>query len=274
MDYYNILGVAKNATADEVKQAYRKLAAKHHPDRGGDTASFQKIQEAYATLGDEQKRAEYDNPQAQFAFNSTNMDDLFGAMFGGGRGPFGFGGVNQRMRKNRNINVRVQMTLIEVLTGKDFVGSIKLPSGREQMLQLKIPKGVKQGDSIRFQGMGDDSIPNMPRGDLILIIEEEPHPIFHRQDANLIMNQTISVFDAMTGSKINIITLENSTLEINVPPGIGQGTTLSCNGYGLPRNTQTNDRGNILIRINVAIPAITDDRDIQVINELKKKYGY
>jgi curved DNA-binding protein len=274
IDYYKTLGVPKTASQDEIKKAYRKLAAKHHPDRGGDTAEFQKLEEAYRILGDETARSEYDNPQPQFQFRTENMDDIFGAFFRGQQGPFGFGGFNQRqMRKNKNINIRIQMTLKDILTGKDFVGSIKLPSGREQLLQLKIPKGVSAGDAIRYQGMGDDSIPNLPKGDLVAAIEEIPHPTFERQGPNIVTNITISVFDAMLGASSTIQTLDESTLEVTIPAGITHGTVLSCNGYGLPKGTNQDHRGNMYIRVNLKVPSILDERDKQVIEVLKGKYA-
>jgi DnaJ-class molecular chaperone len=271
-DYYNILGVNKGASSEEIKKAYRKLAAKHHPDRGGDTAQFQKIQEAYDTIGDDQKRAEYDNPQTQYAFNSNNMNDIFGAMFGGAAGPFGFNG-QRMMRKNKSINITVQMTLRDILNGKDVVGSIRLPSGREQALQIRVPRGVQTGDSIRFRDMGDDTYSQLPRGDLIAVIQELPDADFERRGADLYTSRTITVFDLLLGTSVFIKTIEDSTLEVSVPAGIQPGTSLSCNGYGLPVNTQSPKRGNIYVRIDVMAPKVVNTIDIEAIKMLKSKYS-
>lgn len=274
MDYYNVLGVHKGASAEDIKKAYRKLAAKHHPDRGGDTAQFQKIQEAYDTLGDDNKRAQYDNPQQQYSFNTGNMGDMndfFGSMFGGRAGPFGFTGARP-IRKNRSININVQMTLKDILTGKDVVGSIRLPSGREQTIQIRIPKGVSSGDSIRFRDMGDDTYPQIPRGDLIAIIEEVPDPNFQRQGADLVTKTTISMFEAALGTTVSVTTVEDSTLEITIPAGIQPGTTMACHGYGLPTNPQSNQRGALFVKIDITVPKITNDVDVEVLKQLKAKY--
>lgn len=272
MDYYNILGVSKTASQDEIKKAYRKLAAKHHPDKGGDTAEFQKVEEAYRTLGDPQKRSEYDNPQTQYSFHTHDMNDIFGAMFGGGGGPFGF---NQRrqIRKNKSINIVVEMTLKDILRGKDVVGSIRLPSGRDQALQLRIPKGVSTGDAIKFSGLGDDSIAGLPRGDLVAQIRELPHPNFQRDGANLYTDVSISVFDAMLGTSIIISTVEESTLDVTVPAGIQPGQLLACNGYGLPKSPNNNARGNLYVKLNITIPKITNSSDESTLKQLKAKYS-
>ena len=276
MDYYNILGVSKTASQDEIKKAYRKLAAKHHPDKGGDTAEFQKVEEAYRTLGDPQKRSEYDNPQPQytnFGGGFANQDDFFSAMFGGRAGPFGFTGQRRQIRKNKSINIQIQMTLKDILTGKDIVGSIKLPSGRDQALQLRIPKGVSSGDAIKFSGLGDDSIAGLPRGDLIANIEEVRHPNFQRDGANIYTEKSISVFDAMLGSSISIDTIENTTLEISVPAGIQPGQLLACNGFGLPKSPNSNARGNLYVKVNIIISKIASTEDQEIIKQLKAKYS-
>jgi curved DNA-binding protein len=272
MDYYSILGITKSANQDDIKKAYRKLASKHHPDRGGDTAKFQQIEEAYRTLSDDQTRAQYDNPMPQYQFNTGNMHDMgdmFGAMFGAN--PFG-GGFRQQSRKNRNINIRVEMTLEEILVGKEITGSIRLPSGKDQALQLSIPQGVQNGDAIRFRGLGEDSIPNVPRGDVIAQIVELPHPRFKRDGRNLYAEISISAFDAMLGKTVRFITLENKELEIKVPSGIQPGQLIKCDSYGLPAGPHNIHRGTLFIQVQVSIPKILFTEDRKEIEQLSDRY--
>jgi curved DNA-binding protein len=146
MDYYNILGVDRSASQDDIKKAYRKLAAKHHPDRGGDTAKFQEISAAYDTLSDPNKRSQYDNPQPQGGFQQYGgMPPGFEEMFRGfGNSPFGdiFGQRRQQPVRNRTLNLQTQITLEEAFKGKDLLANVQLPSGRDQLLEVKIPAGV------------------------------------------------------------------------------------------------------------------------------------
>jgi len=272
MDYYDILGVQRNASQDEIKRAYRQKAMKHHPDRGGDEAKFKEIEEAYRVLGDEQQRAAYDAPQPQFHgfhFNTGNMEDIFSQF---GFGPFG-GFRQQRMNRNRTVTVRVEMTLKEIITGKDLVGSIRLPSGREQTLELKIPPGVSDGDAVKFRGLGDDSIPGVERGDLIAQIMEIPDPTFHRDGINIIMDYSLSVFDAILGKKITVKTPEDRELEVNLPAGLQPGQLIKCSGHGIPRNGGRGPRGDLYIRCVVTIPKITNERDQRIIDVLRDQYG-
>ena len=271
MDYYSILGITKSANQDDIKKAYRKLASKHHPDRGGDTAKFQQIEEAYRTLSDDQTRAQYDNPMPQYQFNTGNMHDMgdmFGAMFGANP----FGGFRQQSRKNRNINIRVEMTLEEILVGKEITGSIRLPSGKEQALQLSIPQGVQNGDAIRFRGLGEDSIPNVPRGDVIAQIVELPHPRFKRDGRNLYAEISISAFDAMLGKTVRFNTLEDKELEIKVPSGIQPGQMIKCDSYGLPAGPHNTHRGTLFIQVQVSIPKILFTEDRKEIEQLSDRY--
>jgi curved DNA-binding protein len=267
-DYYNILGVTKSSSQDEIKKAYRKLAMKHHPDRGGDSAKFQEIQNAYETLSNPQKRQEYDNPMPEFRFNTGNMDgfeDIFSQ--------FGFGRRQQRppTRRNSSITIQVKMTLKEVLEGKDVVGSIRLPSGKDQTLQIKIPKGVRSGDQIKYQGLGDDSIPNIARGDLIAQVIELPDPKFTRDNENLYTEFAISAFDAILGTVIIVDTISDSKLEISVPAGIQPGQSIICRGYGLPF-PQRESRGNMYVKINVKTPTGIEESDMFIIDKLRAKY--
>lgn len=277
MDYYNILGVAKNASQDEIKKAYRKLASKHHPDKGGDTKKFQDLQTAYAVLSDPQKRAEYDNPISGFGGNSNewrftsgnpmDFDDIMSQF-----GFFGRRGPQRQPQRNRTVNLRIQLTLEEILQGKEVIGNMRLPSGRDQTLNLSIPKGVHHGDTIRYSGIGDDSIQGMPRGDLMVSIEELPHRIFKRDGDDLRMDYNITAFDAMLGKTIRLTTIDNKEIEVKVPVGSQPGTTLSCTDCGMPRHN-SNQRGKLYIRLAVTIPKNISEEDKKELETMRIKYG-
>jgi curved DNA-binding protein len=265
-DYYSTLGISKSADADEIKRAYRRMANQHHPDKGGDTEKFKEVEEAYRTLSDPQKRAEYDNPQPQFGgggpggfhFTSGGFEDIF-AQFGG---PFGdiFGRRHQPQR-NRTLNIQTAITLEEAFFGKDLLATLGLPSGREQTIEVKIPAGIQDGTTLRLSGLGDDSITGIPRGDLHLTVNVQPHRIFQRQGDDLIRNIDINCIDAMLGKKISITTLDNKTLEVSVNPGTQPGQTLSVAGYGMPRMADPRFKGRMLINVNITIPqSLTADQ--------------
>jgi len=262
-DYYSTLGISKSANADEIKKAYRRMANQHHPDKGGDTEKFKEIEEAYRTLSDPQKKAEYDNPQPQFGggpggfhFHTGNMpggfEDIF-AHFGGS--PFGdIFGRGRQPQRNRTLNIQTTITLEEAFHGKDLLATLGLPSGREQTIEVKIPAGIHDGTTLRLSGLGDDSITGIPRGDLHLTVSIQPHRIFQRQGDDLIRSVDINCIDAMLGRKISITTLDNKTLEVSVNPGTQPGQTLSVAGYGMPKMADPRFKGRLLVNVNVTIP--------------------
>jgi DnaJ-class molecular chaperone len=256
-DYYNILGVNKDAGPDDIKRAYRKLAAQHHPDRGGDTAKFQEIQAAYATLSDPQKRAEYDNPpqpMGGFHFYQGGMPPEFRDIFEQFGDPFGGIFGQRRPQRNRHINIQAGIDLEEAFLGKELIATVTLPSGREQLIEVKIPAGIDDGVTLRLSGLGDDSIPNLPRGDINLTVRVHPHQVFQRQGDDLITNLNITCIDAMLGKTVLVSTIDKKTLEIKINPGTPHGQILSAHGHGMPKMSDNRFKGRMLVKINVTIP--------------------
>jgi len=256
-DHYQILGIDRNASQDDIKRAYRGLASKHHPDKGGDTGKFQEIQSAYATLSDPQKKEEYDNPRPQFHGGGgfpQGFEDVFGQMFGGAH-PFGHmfnGGRNSP--RNRTLNIQTTITLEEAFHGKDMIANLQLPSGREQVLEIKIPAGIQDGMTLRLSEMGDDSVPNVPKGDIHLTIAILPHSVFTRQGDDLVKPVSINCIDAMLGKTVQISTIDNKLLDIKINPGTQQGQTLAAAGYGMPKVNDNRFKGRLLLTINITIP--------------------
>lgn len=254
-DYYSILGVSKTASQDEIKKAFRKLASQHHPDKGGDTQKFQEIQAAYDTLSDPEKRQQYDNPRPQFQqFNGMppGFEDIFSAF--GNMGPFGDIFNRSRPQRNKNLSIQAEITLEDAKSGRNLTVNIKLPSGREQLCDVRIPPGIHDNVTLRLAGMGDDTFPNMPRGDIHLTIHIKPHNIFQRQNDDLIYTLTINAFDAILGKSYNIETLDHKLLEINIKPGTQPGTILAIHGYGMPNINDNRFVGRLLINVLVKIP--------------------
>lgn len=263
MDYYKVLGVNESASQDEIKIAYRKLAAQHHPDKGGDTATFQSISQAYETLGDAQKRAEYDYSRSnmggtQFRFTSGDFDP-FSQMFGG-RSPFDHifrqGAEQQMRRKNRDLNIRIKIGFKQSYTGTDVEASYQMPSGKKETVIIKVPEGIQSGQVIRYKGMGDDSLPNFPRGDLNVTVMVESSQEHERRGDDLIIYLTINPLEAMFGCKKIINNLDGNAIKITVSPGTQHGTEYMTPNLGF-KNLH-GGRGNLIVLVLVKIPKITN----------------
>ena len=280
MDYYSTLGINKNASQEEIKKAYKKMSMQHHPDRtGGDDSKFKEINEAYQTLNDPQKKQMYDqfgttDPRQQqyrsgdfeFNFNGSpfgGMDDIFESFFGGGS-PFG---NSRRRQANRPIQVAVDVTLEDILNGKTLGMEIQLPTGRTKVVTVDIPAGVEHGQQVRYRGMGEQNNPNVPPGDLIVTVRVRKHKTFDRYGDNVACEIPIDVLELILGTKTKIQTLDNKSIEINIPKGTQPDTVLSCRGEGLP-NIRTKQRGNLQIRIKGKIPSLSKDQ-LNKIKEIK-----
>jgi curved DNA-binding protein len=263
-DHYKTLGIDRTATADDIKKAYRKLAMKYHPDRGGDQAEFQKIQEAYSVLSDLEKKNQYDNPQQfhgpppgfeemfrNFSFNGgINIDELFG---------------RARTVRNRNINLQTTISLEDAFAGKELVANVQLPNSKEHIINVKIPAGIQDGMTLRLRGIGDSTFANVPPGDVHLTVSVMPHPEFQRNGDNLFKEVQISAFDAILGTSLLISTIDNKTLNVTIPPGTQPGTTLKIHGYGMPNVNDPRFKGQLLLSVKVVIPTnLTEEQKVTI----------
>ncbi len=251
MDYYEVLGVKKDGSSQDIKKAYRKLAMKYHPDRnkGNKEAEekFKKISEAYAVLSDPEKRKQYDTFGESGFQQRYSQEDIFrgfdlgdilkefglGGMGGnfratGGQGsPFeafffqggGPGGGHashraaQQQVKGSDFTYELAVSLNEILTGAEKTISLRVENKTENV-SVKIPKGIKAGQKLRLAGKGAPSPYGGPPGDLFLIISEQPHPVFTRDGNNLVVEQQISFSKACLGSEINVKSLEGKELKV------------------------------------------------------------
>ena len=270
-DYYQTLGVSEQASPEEIKRAYRSLANKHHPDKGGDQAMFKNISVANDVLSDPQKRAEYDQqrrfPQGQqFHFNTGN--NPFGDIFGGAS-PFGdiFGHMHrQQVRRNRDLNIQCQITLLDSYLGKQLEAQFQLPSGRMQTVVINVPAGISHGETIRYSGLGDDSVQGVQRGDLNVTIIVTGDPNFERRGDDLYTNVEISPIEAMIGCRKNIKTISGQHIDLEIRPGVETGVEFASNGHGFT-SVQTRQKGRFVAIVKIKARAITNP---DLINRLRQ----
>ncbi len=306
MDYYEILGVPKTASAAELKKAYRKLALKYHPDRTkGDKASeakFKEINEAYAVLSDTQKRQQYDTHGSdgfhqrysqEDIFNGFDLNDILrqfgvgGASFGSsgsfrpasGGSPFDSmfgqnggmgGGCGRRPHaqpvKGADQTYDINVSLEDVLEGGEKTITLRR-SGKNENISVKVPKGIETGKRLRLGGKGAPSPANGPSGDLYLKITVAPHSLFTREGDDLVLERKISFSKACKGTTIEVTTLEKKKFKVKVPTGVQQEGRLRIKGYGLP-NGPIGERGSIFVKIAIQIPKNLTPEQEEVIDKL------
>jgi curved DNA-binding protein len=265
-DYYQTLGVGENASPDEIKKAYRSLANKHHPDKGGDQAKFKDISVAYETLSDPQKKSEYDMQRqgggGQFRFHTggfQDINDIFGSghPFAGGFGHFFGDGFGRQIRRNRDLNIQCQITLLDSFQGKQLEANYHLPSGKSQTVVINIPPGISHGETIRYQGLGDDSVPGAPRGSLNVTVIVLPDPMFSREENDLVTSINISPIESMIGCRKHVKFITGEEKEVVIRPGVETGVEYASAGFGFP-NPHNGVKGRFVIRVNIRGQAITD----------------
>ena len=259
MDYYKRLGVDKSASPEELKRAYKKLAMKHHPDKGGDQKMFQEINEAYDTLKDPDKKAHYDAPpRPEMNFNSQNMNDIFGAFFHQGR---------RVQRRNQDVTINVNVNLEDVIQGKNIIGRYQLRSGEEVVANIHVPAGIESGQILQLAGLGDNYFKQLPRGNLLAKINVKSHPKYVRDRLHLRTFCSINVLELILGTETTIDKLGGGTIAIKIPPGTHPGTILSIPGYGI-KDYKTQRTGNVYVEIKGTTPKLDRYEDLDRIRQL------
>lgn len=245
-DYYSILGVNRSASSDEIKQAYRRLASQHHPDKGGSKEEFQRVQEAYETLGNEQKRSQYDNPQPQF--NQGGFPGGFHFNFG--PGGFNFGDIfdqfhRQHAQQRSMVRMSLWVRLYDVATGGRRPVSIATPQGTST-IEIEIPLGVNDGDTVRYAGLAPGG------GDLAIQFRIHPDPRWSRDGLDIVIDETISIWDLVLGTDLSITDIVGKNLTVKVPPQTQPRSILRLRGHGL--KTASGAVGDLLVKISVKLP--------------------
>ncbi len=302
-DYYDLLGVQKSASEEEIKKAYRKLALKYHPDRnpGNKQAEeqFKQINEAYAVLSDKEKRKEYDTyGMSGFQQRYTQEDiyrgfnlgdlfkdlgfgtnDVFSMIFGGrgargaGRGAeqarsWGFGDYQTRQTGGLNAEFELEIPFMDAVRGGEkrlvFSGE-----GGAQEIDVKIPAGIDSGQKLRLAGKGNRDPYTGQAGDLYITIKVAEHPVFKRVGHDLHATVEIGLTDALLGGSVEVPTIDGPK-QIKVPPGVGGRSKVRLKGIGVP-NMKRGGRGDEYVEFRVELPRRLTDRQKYLVEELRKE---
>ncbi len=298
-DYYATLGVARDASDDDIKKAFRKLARQHHPDVAKDKKAaeekFKEINEAQEVLNDPEKRKKYDQlganwnapegsypPQArhhggdmdqEFHFGGTGFSDFFEQYFSGGtRYGFpqdegaGFGQAHSPSGKRRGSDIEgdILVTLEEAMHGT--VRPISLQTVNRQTgqadthtFQVRIPPGATDGRRIRVPGQGEPGRGGAPAGDLFLRVRHAAHPDYSSQEADILYDLDIAPWEAVLGSEVLVPTLDGS-IKLKIPAHAGSGQKLRVRGRGLPKG-KTGERGDFYVVLHVQLPATLSEEE-------------
>ncbi|PYL84005.1 MAG: J domain-containing protein [Verrucomicrobia bacterium] len=309
-DYYETLGVSKTASEDEIRSAFRKLARKYHPDVAKDKKTaeekFKQINEAYEVLSDPEKRRKYDqlgenwnqpggfqpppqwgggqpggfrwgsgeNGGVEFEFGGTGFSDFFEAFFGGGRGRSAFGGFGQRgtmAERGSDVEADIMVTLEEALHGSTRQVSLRRAGSKKtETYQVKIPRGVREGQRIRLAGQGEAGERGGKSGDLFLRVRLARHPDFSVEGSDLVHEVKIAPWQATLGDQLIVPTLEGSA-RLKLPPGTQGGQRFRLRGRGLPG--VSGQRGDLYVVAQISVPKKLSEREREIWEQLAQLHG-
>ena len=264
MDYYEVLGVNRDTPQAEIKKAYKRLASKHHPDKGGDEAEFKKIQEAYEVLSDPEKLEAWQNPgrqgfAGQWQQRHQSFEDVMADFFGAGSRNF------HHQQRNPDTVSDVQITLAEAYYGADKVLNLGY-----KYEKLKIPAGTRPGSKFRIPGGGMQRNQNTPPGDLIIRILVGAPQGYEVHNADIVQHVEINAINAMIGGNINIDGGVGKSLEVKIPAGTQTNAKLRLKGQGLPI-PQNNSAGDLIVVVHTKIPPVVNPEHVEMLTNILKE---
>ena len=281
MNHYATLGVSESASAEEIKKAFRKLASKHHPDKGGDKTKFQEIQQAYDTLSDTNKRQQYDMQRngfgggdgVRFHWNSSDMNhpdinEIFRSFGFNSSGPFG-GGFGRQERRNKDLRIEIAIPLADTLEDQTKTVSVQTTNGERTTIEVSIPRGVTTGTQIKYTGLGDNLFNTIPRGDLYVQFRVQVPHNFGVNNLDLYTKVVVNCFTAIVGGTVEVNTINEKVFELTIPPGSQPGTRFRVANNGLYQ-MHSSERGHLYIELEVSIPKDLSPDKIEVIRSLIK----
>lgn len=299
-NYYDILGVKKSATDDEIKKAFRKLARKHHPDAGGDEDTFKSINEAYEILSDPKKRTQYDEYGQYFGeqgpppgygqsggfggagaggfggypggtqyqqvdFDLGDLGDIFGSMFGGGTSGGRFGGFGSRGKspmRGQDLNADLDISFDQAFHGT----SVKLQTASGRDLTVNVPAGATDGGKLRFRGRGEAGVNGGPAGDMYVVTRIKPHKYFSRDGADVIVEIPLSVSEAVAGTSVEVPLPGGGKAKLKIPAGTQEGKVFRLKGKGAPK-LKGSGSGDLRARVKVVIPKKLSAKQLEKIEQ-------
>ena len=292
-DYYQILAVPRNASAEQIQKAYRELARKNHPDLNPDDPlakeNFQKIQTAYDTLSDVEKRQRYDQFGSDFermggvdaGFQDFDFNQAFRQAGGGGQMPPGFddlfrqfsGGAGRSAAASRpqptrgaDLNRELTIPFATAVTGGKAQFTVPRPDGKEETITVSVPAGLKDGQKIRLRGKGETSARGKS-GDLLLTVHVAQHPCFRRRGDDLELKLPIGLEEAVLGSTIDVPT-PHGTAQLEIPAGTSGGKRLCIKEHGIHAKK---GKGHLFITVQVHVPDEIDEQSEQWLREFSQR---